>query len=167
MIILAMHINGLRVLTECYKGLSYYERIGDPTLSLTHRGRVTHIRVGNLTIIVSDNGLSPGRRQAIIWTNARMLLIEPLVTIFSEILIAIQTFLFQKMHLKMSSVKWRPFFLGINVFRLDNALMFTWTYNLLVIPTSLIWRCFSLSISVWLYLTETIHIMSYQNLNTR
>ena len=31
---------------------------------------LTHICVGNLTIIVSDNGLSPGRRQAIIWTNA-------------------------------------------------------------------------------------------------
>ena len=36
---------------------------------LTHWGRVTHICVGNLTIIGSDNGLSPGRRQAIIWTN--------------------------------------------------------------------------------------------------
>ena len=38
----------------------------------THRGRVTHICVGNLTITGSDNGLSPGRRQAIIWTNARI-----------------------------------------------------------------------------------------------
>ena len=35
-------------------------------LILTHWGRVTHICVGNLTIIGSDNGLSPGRRQAII-----------------------------------------------------------------------------------------------------
>ena len=35
---------------------------------LTHWGRVTHICVGKLTIIASDNGLSPGRRQAIIWT---------------------------------------------------------------------------------------------------
>ena len=33
---------------------------------LIHWGRVTYIRVSNLTIIVSDNGLSPGRRQAII-----------------------------------------------------------------------------------------------------
>ena len=40
-------------------------------------GRVTHICVGKLTIIVSDNGLSPGRRQAIIWTNAGILLIGP------------------------------------------------------------------------------------------
>ena len=34
--------------------------------------------VGNLTIIGSDNGLSPGRRQAIIWTNAGISLIGPL-----------------------------------------------------------------------------------------
>ena len=36
---------------------------------LTHWGRVTHTCVGNLTIIGPDNGLSPGRHQAIIWTN--------------------------------------------------------------------------------------------------
>ena len=35
---------------------------------LTHWGRVTQICVNNLTIIGSDNGLSPGRHQAIIWT---------------------------------------------------------------------------------------------------
>ena len=44
---------------------------------LTHWGRVTHICVGNLTIIGPDNGLSPGWRQAIIWTNAGILLIGP------------------------------------------------------------------------------------------
>ena len=37
-----------------------------PDLYLTHEGRVTHICVGKLTIIGSDNGLAPGRRQAII-----------------------------------------------------------------------------------------------------
>ena len=82
---------------------------------LTHWGRVTHICVGKLTIIGSDNGLSPGRRQAIIWTNAGILLIWPLGTNFSEILIAIETFSFNKMHLKISSAKWRPFCLGLNV----------------------------------------------------
>ena len=81
----------------------------------THWGRVTHICVGKLTIIGSDNGLSPARRQAIIWTSAGILLIGPLRTNFSEILIGIQTFLFTKMHLKMSSAKWRPFCLGHNV----------------------------------------------------
>ena len=82
---------------------------------LTHWGRVTHICVGKLTIIGSDNGLSPGRRQAIIWTNTEILLIGPLGTNFSEILMVIQTFWFKKMHLKMSSAKWRPFCLGLNV----------------------------------------------------
>ena len=45
---------------------------------------MTHICVGNLTIIGSDNGLSPGRRQAIIWTNAGILLIGPLGKNFIE-----------------------------------------------------------------------------------
>ena len=49
---------------------------------LTHWGRVTHMCVGNLTTVGSGNGLSPGRRQAIIWTNARILLIGPLGTNF-------------------------------------------------------------------------------------
>ena len=70
---------------------------------LTHWGRLTHICVGKLTIIASDNGLSPERRQAIIWTNAGLLSIGPLRTNFSEILIGIQIFSFKKMHLKMSS----------------------------------------------------------------
>ena len=52
---------------------------------LTHWGRVTHICVGNLTIIGSDNGLSPGRRQAIIWTNAGILLFGPLGSNSSDI----------------------------------------------------------------------------------
>ena len=78
---------------------------------------MTHICVGNLTIIGSDNGLSPGRRQAIVWNNAGILLIGPLETNFSEILIGIRKFSFTKMHLKMSSAKWRPFSLGLNVFK--------------------------------------------------
>ena len=82
---------------------------------LTHWGRVTHICVGNLTIIGSDNGLLPGRRQAIIWTNARILLIGPLGTNFSENSIEVLTFSFTKMRLKLSSAKWQPFCLGPNV----------------------------------------------------
>ena len=39
-----------------------------------------HKCVGNLTIIGPDNGLSAGRRQAIIWTNAGILFIGPLDT---------------------------------------------------------------------------------------
>ena len=48
---------------------------------------MTHKCVSKLTTIGSDNGLSPGRRQAIIWTIAGILLIGPLGTNFSEILI--------------------------------------------------------------------------------
>ena len=82
---------------------------------LTHWGRVTHICVGNLTIIGSDNGLSPCRCQAIIWKNVGILLIGPLGTNFSEMLFEIHTFSFKKIHLKMSSGKRRPFCLGLNV----------------------------------------------------
>ena len=82
---------------------------------LTHWGRVTHICVSKLTIIGSDNGLWPGRRQAIIWINAGILLIGPLRTNLSEIDIEILTFSFKKMDLKMSSGKWRPFCPGLNV----------------------------------------------------
>ena len=84
-------------------------------LNLTHWGRVTHICVSRLTITCSDNGLSPGRRQAIIWTNAGILLIGALGTNFSENSIEILAFLFTKMRLKVSSAKWRPFCLGLNV----------------------------------------------------
>ena len=42
---------------------------------LTHWIRVTHICVSKIIIIGSDNGLSPGWRQAIIWPNAGILLI--------------------------------------------------------------------------------------------
>ena len=53
---------------------------------------------GNKTwlIIGSNNGLSTVRRQVIIWTNTGILLIWPLGTNFSEILIEIHTFWFKK-----------------------------------------------------------------------
>ena len=82
---------------------------------LTHWGRVTHICISKLTIIGSDNGLLPGRRQAIIWTNVGILLNGTLGIYFSEILSEIHTFSFKKMHLKMSSAKRHPFCLGLNV----------------------------------------------------
>ena len=81
---------------------------------LTHWGRVTHICISKLAIIGSDNGLSPGRRQAIIWTNAGILLIQTLGTNFSEILGKIHWFSFKKMHSKMSSAKGRLSSLGLN-----------------------------------------------------
>ena len=77
---------------------------------LTHWGLVTQW-VSKLIVIGSDNGLSPRKCKAIIWINARMLLIQP----FREILIEIRIFSLKKMHLKMSSAKCRPFCLGLNV----------------------------------------------------
>ena len=47
------------------------------TAALTHRGRVTYICVSKLTVTGEDNGNSPARHQAIIWTNAGILLIGP------------------------------------------------------------------------------------------
>ena len=83
-------------------------------VKLTHWGRATHICVGKLTTFGSDNGLAPDRRQAIIWTNAGILLIRTLGTNFSEILGKIHSFSLKKMHLQMSSAKGRLFGLGLN-----------------------------------------------------
>ena len=69
--------------------------------ALIHWCRVTHICVSKLTTFGSDNGLSPGRHQAIIWTNAGMIL----GTNCSEILSKIHALSFKKRRLKMSPVK--------------------------------------------------------------
>ena len=65
--------------------------------------------------IGADNGLSLVWCQAITWTNSDILSIRPLRTNFSEIWIKIQNFSFMKTHLKMSSAKWQPFCLSLNV----------------------------------------------------
>ena len=74
-----------------------------------------HICVNKLTTIDSDNGLPPGRHQAIIRTNNAILLIQTFTTNFKDILSEIHTFSLKKMHLIMSSAKWRPFCHGLNV----------------------------------------------------
>ena len=56
-----------------------------------------------LTTLGSDNGFSPRQCQVIIWTNVGVLLIGPLGTNFSEILIQNDVFSFKKMHFKMLS----------------------------------------------------------------
>ena len=99
---------------------SSYELVVEycPLITLTHWGRVTHICVSKLAAIIgSDNGLPPGRRQAITWTNAGILLIRTLGTNISEILCKHHVFSYKKMHLKMSSGKRRPFCLGLNVLK--------------------------------------------------
>ena len=78
---------------------------------LTHWGQMRHMCDSKLTIIGLDNGLSPGRCQAIIWTNAVILLIRASGTNFSEILSEIHAFSFKK----MSSVKWQPFCKSLSV----------------------------------------------------
>ena len=84
-------------------------------LVLTLRGRVRHICVSKLIAIGSDNGWAPARRQAIVWTNDEIPVIGPLGTNFSGILIETHISSFKKLHLKMSSGKWRPSCLGLNV----------------------------------------------------
>ena len=71
--------------------------------------------------IRSDNDLSPGRCQAIIWISAGILLIRTLGTNFKEIVNKIHAFSFNKMHLEMSSAKWQQFCLGLS------ALVRNWT----------------------------------------
>ena len=95
---------------------------------------MTHIFVDKLNIVGSDNGLSPGRHQAIIWTDVGIMLIGLLGTNFSEILSKIHTSLFKKMHLKMSSAKWRQFCLGLNVLTHIHHGWFTGTESILPFP---------------------------------
>ena len=81
----------------------------------TQWGRVMYICISKLTIIGSDNDFLPSWRQAIIWTNAWILLNRTLGTNLNETISKIHTFSFKKMHLKMLSGKCQPFCLGLNV----------------------------------------------------
>ena len=116
-----IHVKLWDIITHPYP-CNFNSCFAKPSLKLTDWGRVTHICVGKLTIIGSDNGLSPGRHQPIIWTNAGILFIGPLGTDFRENFIGIQIFSLKKMHLKMSSAKWRPFCLGLNVLRHESVI---------------------------------------------
>ena len=70
----------------CVENFTWWKKkINSIHADTTHWGRVIHICIGKLTITGLDNGLSPGWRQAIIWTNAGILVIGPLGTNFSEI----------------------------------------------------------------------------------
>ena len=140
---------------------------------LTHWGWVTHICVNKITIIGSDNGLLPGQRQAIIWTNAGILLIGPLGTNFRGILIKIHTFSFMKMHLKTASGKWRPFFLSLNELSthcwtiitsivLLNTLRPRQTCPLL---TNDIFKCIFLNENVWILLEISLKYVPNVQIN--
>ena len=86
---------------------------------LTHWGRVTHICVSDLTIIGSDNGLSPDRRQAIIWTNAGILSIGPLAQWNkAQWNINRNSYIFIQENASENVVgKWRRSCIGLNVLR--------------------------------------------------
>ena len=79
-----------------------------------------YMRLTKLTIIGSDNGLSYGRRQAIIWTSGWMLLIGSLGININGIWREIHAFSLKNMHLKNPSAKWRPFCLGLSVLMTKN-----------------------------------------------
>ena len=93
------HASGGHTKHNCLQDQANFHRSRN-MVNFNSLSRMTHICVSKLTIIGSDNGLSPGRRQAIIWTNAGILLIRTLRTNFSDILSEIHGFSFTKMHLK-------------------------------------------------------------------
>ena len=64
--------------------------------------------VSKLSIIGSDDGLSPGRRLTIIWTNDDMWLIGPLESNFNDIFVEIYKFSFQNVVWKMATILSRP-----------------------------------------------------------
>ena len=102
--------SGLNMLTHWGQMIYIYIHI-----HLTHWGREMHVCISDPTTTGSDNGLWPGQCQAIISTNAGILLIGPLGTNFSEILTEIHTFSCKKIHFEMSSAKWCLFLLSLNV----------------------------------------------------
>ena len=112
---------------------------------------MTNICVGKLTITGSDNGLSPGRCQPIIRTNAGILLIGTLGTNFSEILSEIHTFSFKKMHLKMSSGRWRPFCLCLNMFKTSSS-----HHDIIIIPGSIKRQMVTIPLSHFVFLEAII-----------
>ena len=119
-------------------------------------------------IIGSDNGLSPGWRQAIIWTNAGIVLIGTLGTSFIDILSGIHTFSFKKMYLEMSSAKWRPFCLGLNVLEMPHGIVdlchhwFRWYLGAFLLPSHYLNQCWLIvkwtNILQWNFFYKKIHL---------
>ena len=74
-----------------------------------------HTRISKLNIIGLDNGFSLGWCQAIIWTNAGILLIQTLRKNFGETFIEIHISSFKHMNLKISSLHFDLYFIEISV----------------------------------------------------
>ena len=74
---------------------------------------VMHVCINNLTVIGSDNGLSPARHQDIIWIKAGILLTQTLGINYSEILkwntcIVIQENAFENVVFEMVKILYQP-----------------------------------------------------------
>ena len=101
----------VQVMALCRQASSHYQKqwwfiiITLKYITLPQWGRVTHIFVSKLTIIGSDNGLSSGWHQAIIWINDGIMSIGPLGTNLSEIFIKIDAFSFKK--ILFENVVWK------------------------------------------------------------
>ena len=124
---------------------------------------MTHICVSKLTIFGSDNGLSPGRHQAIIWTNDWIMIIVSLETNFSEInlyqnfYISFQEYALENGVWKLGAILSRPqcvlkvaIYIGKNIITLTQhgfraTINIRWIKSLLHIVASWQWRHFSLT----------------------
>ena len=82
---------------------------------LTYNGRLTHICVNETIFIGPDNSLSYGPRQAIIWTNVWNIVNCTPRNRRQWNINQNSYILLKKMHLKMSSAKWRQICLGLKV----------------------------------------------------
>ena len=82
-----------------------------------------HICGSKITIIGSDNGLSPCRCQASHYLNQCWNIVHSNLRNFSEILSEIHTFSIKKMYFKMSSGKWLPFCLDLNELTLAQVMV--------------------------------------------
>ena len=137
--------------------------VRSPTVCIISKVLITHcvpvtayICLSKLYNIGSDNGLSPAQHQAIIWTNAGILLIWLLGTNFSEMLIEIIKFSFRRMHLKVPSAKHRSFCFGLNVLK-PHFLAWTLLSHVLSVW---IWVLFHCKDAVWSYVSVfRIHTM--------
>ena len=87
-------------------------------IPITHWGGKTHIYVSKL-IIGSDNDLSPGWRQAIIWSNAGISFMQPLGKNIKWNIYRNSYTLIKKIYLK--SAKWQPFCLGLKALNMSTV----------------------------------------------
>ena len=129
-------------------------------VDLTHWGRLTQKCLINLTTIVSDNGLSPVRHQAIIWTNGGIFLIWPLEINFDEISAKILKVSLNKADLRVSIATTgliiiRNLDSNRQLFSLCDLEIWWMTTSTLHQALCIIWNPFV--VSNWSYCLETLY----------